>query len=161
MKSGTFIFGCTLALLACLLTGCDDRLEVRQAYDFSLSSWYLQEGIRPDETVEIRITLNREGDYREASYRIGYIQLEGDGEVTDLEGKKLVNREMTGLSEIAGLDTTDICRQVFTLFYRNTGEDNPKIRFVAVDNFGVERTLDIPFSIESMTKTDSLFSKSQ
>ena len=42
--------GCALALLACTLAGCDDRLEVRQAYDFSLSSWYLQEGIEPDET---------------------------------------------------------------------------------------------------------------
>lgn len=31
--------GCALALLACILAGCDDRLEVRQAYDFSLSSW--------------------------------------------------------------------------------------------------------------------------
>ena len=60
--------GCALALLACTLAGCDDRLEVRQAYDFSLSSWYLQEGIEPDETVEIRLTLNREGDYREARF---------------------------------------------------------------------------------------------
>ena len=69
--------GCALALLACTFAGCDDRLEVRQAYDFSLSSWYLQEGIAPDETVEIRLTLDREGDYREARYRIGYIQLGG------------------------------------------------------------------------------------
>ena len=78
--------GCALALLACTFAGCDDRLEVRQAYDFSLSSWYLQEGIAPDETVEIRLTLDREGDYREARYRIGYIQLEGDGEVFFFEG---------------------------------------------------------------------------
>lgn len=61
MKTGTFIMGCALALLACTFAGCDDRLEVRQAYDFSLSSWYLQEGIAPDETVEIRLTLDREG----------------------------------------------------------------------------------------------------
>lgn len=116
MKLGTFIMGCALALLACTFAGCDDRLEVRQAYDFSLSSWYLQEGIAPDETVEIRLTLDREGDYREASYRIGYIQLEGDGEVFAADGTRLVNRELTELSGIAGLDTTDIRRQVFTLF---------------------------------------------
>ena len=41
--------GCALALLACTFAGCDDRLEVRQAYGFSLSSWYLQEGIAPDD----------------------------------------------------------------------------------------------------------------
>lgn len=52
--------GCALALLACTFAGCDDRLEVRQAYDFSLSSWYLQEGIAPDETVEIRNKLDRD-----------------------------------------------------------------------------------------------------
>lgn len=138
--------GCALALLACTLAGCDDRLEVRQAYE-------------PDETVEIRLTLNREGDYREARYRIGYIQLEGDGEVFETDGTKLVNRELTELSGIAGLDTTDILRQVFTLFYRNTGEDNPEIRFVAVDNFGVERTLDIPFSIEDKDITDIVKNK--
>ena len=92
MKLGIFIMGCALALSACILAGCDDRLEVRQAYDFSLSSWYLQEGIEPDETVEIRLTLNREGDYREARYRIGYIQLEGDGEVFGTDGTRLVNR---------------------------------------------------------------------
>ena len=39
--------GCALALSACTLAGCDDRLEVRQAYDFSLSSWYLQEASHP------------------------------------------------------------------------------------------------------------------
>ena len=155
MKLGTFIMGCALALLAYTLAGCDDRLEVRQAYDFSLSSWYLQEGIAPDETVEIRLTLDREGDYREARYRIGYIQLEGDGEVFGTDGARLVNHELTNLSGIAGVDTTDILRQVFTLFYRNTGEDNPEIRFVAVDNFGVERILDIPFSIEDRANTET------
>ena len=116
----------------------------------------LQEGIAPDETVEIRLTLDREGDYREARYRIGYIQLEGDGEVFAADGTRLVNRELTELSGIAGLDTTDIRRQVFTLFYRNTGEDNPGIRFVAVDNFRVERTLDIPFSIEDKANMDTI-----
>ena len=136
--------GCALALLACTLAGCDDHLEVRQAYDFSLSSC---------------LTLNREGDYREARYRVGYIQLEGDGEVFAADGTRLVNRELTELSGIAGLDTTDILRQVFTLFYRNTGEDNPGIRFVAVDNFGVERTLDIPFSIEDKDITNIVKNK--
>lgn len=148
--------GCALAWQACTLAGCDDHLEVQQAYDFSLSSWYLQEGIAPDETVEIRLTLNREWDYREARYRIGYIQLDGDGEVFDEDGGRLANRELTDLSGIAGLDTTDICRQVFTLFYRNTGEGNPKVRFVAVDNFCVERTLDIPFSIEDKANMDTI-----
>ena len=143
--------GCALALLACTLAGCDDHLEVRQAYDFSLSSWYLQEGIEPDETVEIRLTLNREGDYREARYRVGYIQLEGDGEVFAADGTRLVNRELTELSGIAGLDTTDILRQVFTLFYRATIARRSELKFFVRDNFGREREMTVTFDLENTT----------
>ena len=55
----------------------------------------------------------------------------------------------------AGVHPCRLRRPVFTLFYRNTGGDNPGIRFVAVDNFGVERTLDIPFSIEDRANTET------
>ena len=79
MKMKLIISGIMLTLL-CLLGGCDDKLEVQQAYDFSLTSWYLQKTISPDETVEIRLTLNRSGNYEEAGYQIGYIQMEGSGE---------------------------------------------------------------------------------
>ncbi len=78
----------------CLLGSCDDKLEVQQAYNFSLTSWYLSENHLPDETVEIRLTLNRSGNYEEARYQIGYIQMEGSGEVYDKKNVRLVNREM-------------------------------------------------------------------
>lgn len=153
MKLKLLFMGCMLSFMAYMLTACNDSLEVQQAYDFSLVSWYLQEGIEQDETVEIRLTLNREGNYREAAYKVGYIQLEGDGEVFDSGGNRLVNREMTDLTCIPGLDTSDVCRQVFTLYYKNTGKENPKIRFVISDNFRAECTLDIPFSIKNDTET--------
>ena len=41
MKMKLIISGIMLTLL-CLLGGCDDKLEVQQAYDFSLTSWYHQ-----------------------------------------------------------------------------------------------------------------------
>ena len=72
-------------------------IDIRQDYDFSLSSWYLQEQIETGETVEIRFYLDREGDYEKAEYEIGYIQMEGKGEVTDSEGVRLVNREVRPL----------------------------------------------------------------
>ena len=123
--------------LLCLLGGCDDKLEVQQAYDFSLTSWYLQKTISPDETVEIRLTLNRSGNYEEAGYQIGYIQMEGSGEPLD---------------SIAELDDSDPCRQVFTLFYHNRSSKNAEIKFVIADNFHQERELDISF--QSKTETD-------
>ena len=158
MKNVLYI--CIGALFAVLAFGsCNDAIDIRQDYDFSLSSWYLQEQIETGETVEIRFYLDREGDYEKAEYEIGYIQMEGKGEVTDSEGVRLVNREVRPLAEVPELDRENPVRQVFTLFYRNTGEDNPGIRFVAVDNFGVERTLDIPFSIEDKDITNIVKNK--
>ena len=78
MKMKLIISGIMLTLL-CLLGGCDDKLEVQQAYDFSLTSWYLQKTISPDETVEIRLTLNRSGNrlYTDGGQRRGVRQEEG------------------------------------------------------------------------------------
>ena len=135
--------------LLCLLGSCDDKLEVQQAYDFSLTSWYLQKTISPNETVEIRLTLNRSGNYGEASYQIGYIQVEGSGEVYDKKNVRLVNREMQPLYSIAELDGSDPCRQVFTLFYHNRGSKSAEIKFVVTDNFNQERELDISLGTET------------
>ena len=137
-----------------LLVSCDDKLEVQQAYDCSLTSWYLQKTISPDETVEIRLTLNRTGDYEEASYNIGYIQMEGSGEVYDKKNVYLVNREMQPLDSIAELDSDDPCRQVFTLFYHNRSSKNAEIKFVVTDNFGQERDLDISLGTENETESN-------
>lgn len=109
MKIKLIISGIMLTLL-CLLGGCDDKLEVQQAYDFSLTSWYLQKTISPDETVEIRLTLNRSGNYEGTGYQIGYIQMEGSGKVYDKKKVYLVNREMQPLDSIAELDSSDPCR---------------------------------------------------
>ncbi len=140
--------------LLCLLGSCDDKLEVQQAYDFSLTSWYLQKTISPDETVEIRLTLNRSGNYEEARYQIGYIQLEGSGEVYDKKNARLVNREIQPLDSIAGLDSSDPCRQVFTLFYHNGSSKNAEIKFVVTDNFNQERELDISLGTENETESE-------
>jgi len=80
------LYKCIGALLAALVfSSCNDEIDIRQDYDFSLSSWYLQKQIATGETVEIRFYLDREGDYEKAEYEIGYIQMEGKGEVSDSE----------------------------------------------------------------------------
>lgn len=151
MKIKLIISSIMLTLL-CLLGSCDDRLEVQQAYDFSLTSWYLQNAISLNETVEIRLTLDRTGNYGEASYQIGYIQMQGSGEVYDKKNVRLVNREMQPLDSIAKLDSTDPCHQVFTLFYHNRSSKNAEIKFVVTDNFHQERELDLSFQSETENK---------
>lgn len=144
MKNVLYI--CIGALFAVLAFGsCNDDIDIRQDYDFSLSSWYLQEQIETGETVEIRFYLDREGDYEKAEYEIGYIQMEGKGEVTDSEGVRLVNREVRPLAEVPELDRENPVRQVFTLFYRSTSARRSELKFFVWDNFGQERELAVTF----------------
>lgn len=144
MKNVLYIcIGALFAVLA--FTSCNDDIDIRQDYDFSLSSWYLQEQIETGETVEIRFYLDREGDYEKAEYEIGYIQMEGKGEVTDSEGVRLVNREVRPLAEVPELDRENPVRQVFTLFYRSTSARRSELKFFVRDNFGQERELAVTF----------------
>ena len=139
MKNVLYI--CIGALFAVLAFGsCNDDIDIRQDYDFSLSSWYLQKQIATGET-----------DYEKAEYEIGYIQMEGKGEVSDSEGVKLVNREVRPLAEVPGLDTENPVRQIFTLFYRSTSARRSELKFFVRDNFGREREMTVTFDLESTT----------
>ena len=150
MKNVLYIcIGAFFAVLAC--SSCNDDIDIRQDYDFILSSWYLQKQIATGETVEIRFYLDREGDYERAEYEIGYIQMEGKGEVFDSEGVKLINREVRPLTEVPGLDTENPVRQIFTLFYRSTSARRSELKFFVRDNFGREREMTVTFDLESTT----------
>ena len=139
----------TLAAAVLLsFVGCNDKIDVRQEYDFALSCWHLPAEIAPGERVEIRFTLTRQGDFKGAGYYIGYIQLKGEGEVSDSEGTLLVNRELHELRAMPGLDESDPCRQIFTLYYTALSDKRTEVRFVVADNFGRERELEVSFDCE-------------
>ena len=143
------ITSCTFALLAGLgLAACNDKIDVKQDYDFALSCWHLPSEIVPGEQVEIRFTLTRQGDFKGAEYYIGYIQLEGKGKVTDRTDMPLVSREIYELQTVSGLDADDPYRQVFTLYYTALSDERTEVRFVVVDNFGRERKLEVAFDSE-------------
>ena len=148
MKNVLYI--CIGALFTVLVfSSCNDEIDIRQDYDFKLSSWYLQKQITTGETVEIRFYLDREGDYEKAEYGLGYIQVEGKGEVFDSEGVKLINREVRPLAEVPGLDTENPVKQVFTLFYRSASAKRSELKFFVRDNFGQERELMVTFDTEN------------
>ena len=141
--------GCTAALAVLFLYACNDKLDVQQEYDFSHTCSHLQSAIRKEESVEMRLTLNRSGNFRDTRYYIGYIQMEGKGEVYDKNGTRLVNRELHELEAITDLDQSDPNEQVFTLFYKSLSSKSSQIRLVVVDSFNQERTLDIAFENNS------------
>ena len=138
MKNVLYI--CIGALLAALaFSSCNDEVDTPASRSLMISAsrhGICKKQIATGETVEIRFYLDREGDYEKAEYEIGYIQMEGKGEVTDSEGIKLVNREVRPLAEVPGLDTGNPVKQVFTLFYRSASAKRSELKFFVRDNSG-------------------------
>ena len=117
---------------------------MQQAYDFGITTGYLQKTIKPGEPVEIRFYLTREGFYADAEFSIGYVQIEGDGVVSDTANTRLVNREFCALQDISDLEDG-----VFTLYYRSTSDKNSTLKFIVMDNFGQTRELQIDLESET------------
>lgn len=130
--------GIFAALLS--LFSCNDKINVQQAYDFGITTWYLQKTIKPGEPVEIRFYLTRKGYFADAKFSIGYIQIEGEGVVYDTGNTRLVNREFCALDDIP--DQQD---GVFTLYYRSMSDRDTTLKFIVMDNFGQTCELQIEF----------------
>lgn len=139
------------AVFAALLFmyGCNDDIDVRQDYDFSISTWHLPAEIKVGQEVKIRFTLRCAGDFAGAFYRIAYVQIEGAGEVYDLEGTRFRPQEFRGLTSLPELDARDPQNQVFTLYYKSLAADEHEVQFVVQDNFGQEKILSVTFSSEN------------
>ena len=144
---GIFIWG-VLASIIWVFVACSDKLDVKQEYDYSLSTWYLPKTVKMGEAVEIRFTLKRSGNYEDAAYYIGYTQIDGEGVVFDENGFLLVNRETHALEDMAALDKSNPQEWRFTLFYRPMSGSKSEVRFVIIDNFGREKQLPVNFTVK-------------
>lgn len=100
--------------------------------------------------VEICFYFDCEGDYEKVEYEIGYIQMEGKGEVFDSEGIKFVNWEVRLLVEVLGLDMENLVKQVFIFFYCLISVKCLELKFFVWDNFGREREMMVMFDLESI-----------
>jgi hypothetical protein len=147
----TIILSLALLLSSMSLTRCDNP-DVETAYDFSLSSWYLQKSAKVGEEVEIRFYLNRDGNFRDASYRFGYVQLEGNGRVYNTHRTIYTGREEYPLGDVPGLDTGDPKKWVYTLIYRHMGTTKSAIRFFVVDDFSNRREYEVEFNADASSE---------
>lgn len=136
------LFLCCATLL---LFSCNDQLHIKQDYDFSLSCWHLQSEIENGESVEIRLTLDRENDFKGATYRIGYVQLEGSGMLYDTNNMVFENREFYPLEDLYSINFGNPLKQVFTLYYKSLSDKKSDFQIIITDNFSQQRELKISF----------------
>ena len=64
------IMGCDIVAALVLVTACNDHLDIRQAYPFSIETLPVQKKLKVGETAEIRCQLVRNGRYLPTIYQI-------------------------------------------------------------------------------------------
>lgn len=136
MKISISIF--IVAITGLLLVGCTDKLDVQQAYDFTLTTMPVQKKIKQGETAEIRCQLNRNGMYDKAEYEIVYFQPEGKGIL------KMDDNTVFLPNDFYKLD-----REIFRLYYTSQCSDQQQIDITIRDNFGSRYDLSISFQNDS------------
>jgi hypothetical protein len=97
-----------------------------------------------DETVEIRCTLTKEGNYTGAKYFIRYFQTDGKGELRLDDGRVLTPNDLFPLT-----------KETFRLYYTSRCTDQQNLDIYIEDNFGQMVQKNFSFSNESIKEENS------
>lgn len=128
-----------IIVLLCLMA-CNDKLEVQQAYKFTIQTKPVPTEIKISEIVEIRFEIKREGEYKDTRYYIRYFQPSGKGTL------KMDNTTFTPN------DRYPLSNQIFRLYYTSECLDQQVVDIYIEDSFGqVEK---ITFNFTNKNQSD-------
>ena len=127
-------FSFFIGMMACLLSSCDNELDIQQAYPFTVETMPVQTKIVKGETAEIRCTLHREGRYDGTRYTIRYFQPDGKGTLRMDDGTVFLPND----------------RYPLRLYYTSASTDQQTIDIYVEDNFGQVVQLTFDFNNEEL-----------
>lgn len=131
----------SLATATCLLVSCNDGLDIRQEFPFTVETMPVPTRIVQGETVEIRCTLKREGRFGDARYTLRYFQLDGKGSLRMDDGMKLLPNDRYPLD-----------REVFRLYYTSESSDQQSIDLYFEDN--ADQVVQLTFDFNNENKDE-------
>lgn len=136
-----FVITAWLVAIMLLPLACSNDLDVKQAYTFDLETMPVPKKIAKGETVEIRCTLVREGNYAETAFKIRFFQEDGLGELKMDNGTTFLPNDLYPLE-----------KSVFRLFYTSFSSEQSVFTVYIQDNFGQQ--IEKSFSFQDNTKSD-------
>lgn len=117
---------------------CDNKLDIQQAFPFTVETMPVQTTIAKGETAEIRCELKREGLYDGATYTIRFFQSAGKGSLQLDDGTVFKPNDRYSLD-----------KGTFRLYYTSASTDQQKIDVYVEDNFGQLKQLTFTFNNET------------
>jgi len=128
-------------LIACIVCACNDRLDIKQNYEFSVSNLPVPKRLKAGDVAEIRCNIIRSGYYEGARYYLHYYQPDGKGEL-----------RMEGGEPFLPNDTYSIPSDTFRLYFRCLSDEQQTIDLYFFDNFGNTFNLSFSFANDNTNK---------
>ncbi|MBN8880554.1 DUF3872 domain-containing protein [Chitinophaga sp. 212800010-3] len=121
---------------AIMLSSCDkDELEIQQNYPFEVKVMPVPADMANGQTVEIRITIQRAGNFSDAQYYIRYFQFEGIGALRYYNETPYLPNDLYPLPQTQ-----------FRLYYTSASAVSQSFDIWISDNFGNEKQLSFQFN---------------
>lgn len=112
----------------------DTDLEIQQDFPFEIHVMPVPSGVKQNETVEIRISLETASTYSETKYSIRYFQYVGSGKLKLYDDPPYLPNDEYALSQ-----------KQFRLYYTPESKESHQFSIWIKDSFGNERRVDFEF----------------
>ena len=122
-------------LLSVVVCACNDDLDIKQDYGYSIETLPLPKSLKQGQTVALECSIIRQGYYTGTSYKFRYFQSEGEGTLKNDKGKTLVMNRFHAIAS-----------DNFVLNYKCLLEEQQQLDFVFEDNFGQRVEYSITFT---------------
>ena len=121
-----------------LFVGCDQKLDIQEVSDFSISAMPVSKSIKVHQTIEIQFQLNRTDMHKDAKYRFDYFQTAGKGILLNEKGVLLTPFKSYELES-----------ETFRLYYSSLCIDQQDFNITVFDNYNQVHKLSFSFANES------------
>ncbi len=119
-----------------MLSSCDkEELDIQQNYPFEVKVMPVPGDVASGQTVEIRITVERSGNFNDANYFIRYFQFDGQGTLRYHNEPPYLPNDLYQLSATQ-----------FRLYYTSQSAVSQSFDIWISDNFGNEKQVSFQFN---------------
>lgn len=134
LKTGLLllILSVTLTLVSC---SKDDGLEIQNDFPFEINVMPVPKEVANGQTIEIRITIQRTGNYHNTQYYLRYFQFDGKGILRYYDNAPYLPNDLYSLPT-----------EQFRLYYTSNSIVSQSFDIWISDSFGNEKQLNFQFN---------------